>query len=183
MICEDCDATDTAPHNSDGENGNCTCGKQNAAKVYKQITSGKVETGTYLFVYVKDNTMLAFKASLGTGVDTTKNTITVTIKNGEIAYSEELENNSVIITDKNTYYSIQVNIKGTGNKVYIGATTGNKILTSTNESTYQNSITFKDDGNVTIKCGSKYLSFNTASDQMRFRYMDDKYNVQLYKLM
>ena len=148
------------------------------ASVFNKVTaepSGADKwDGNYLIVYENENK--AFDGSLET-LDATYNTISVNITNNKIAYNSVTKNAIFSIANiKGTEYSIQ-----SASGYYIGRATNSNGLDSNKLSSYSNTISLSN-GNVTIKATvTRYLSFNTANDQKRFRYLSSG-TVQLYKL-
>ena len=143
--------------------------------IYEKITStDDLTTGNYLIVY--EDGGLAFNGSLST-LDASGNTSAVTI------------NNNVIETDEDIYFTIDIDngntiMSASGN--YIGRTTNSNGMNVNASTAYTNSISF-DNGNANIVgSGGAYLRYNSASDNLRFRYFKSstytsQKAIQLYK--
>ncbi len=147
-------------------------------KTYKKVTTEPTDwSGEYLIVYEDGN--LAFNSSLTT-LDAVSNTVEV-----------EIVENEITIEDK---YAFTIE-KGDNNGYYVLSNSGyyfnqtsdsNGLGTSTSS---QTSVTFSlnTDGSANIISSSAYLRFNSANNQMRFRfYKSSSYTGQkpiaLYKL-
>ena len=139
---------------------------------YVKVTSAPADwSGTYLIVYEdtanKANGPVAFKGSLSS-LDSAENGVAVTINNGVIAATTELNNNTFTIAKSGTGYSV----KSASNK-YIGHTSyGNGL--SSSSSVIVNSVSLNADSTVNLSVvlsgGTITLKYNAASNQMRFRY-------------
>ncbi|MBE7100710.1 MAG: hypothetical protein E7364_03770 [Clostridiales bacterium] len=116
-------------------------------------------SGKYLIVAEgEDGAAYVFNAQ-----DAVNGYVKATIDNSAITFSEELEAEMVTIAAMDGDYSIL-----TKNGYIYGKANGNAL--SFNESTAQlNTIVLADDCSVTITSG-RVLRFNSASNQMRFRY-------------
>ncbi|MBO4315623.1 MAG: Ig-like domain-containing protein [Prevotella sp.] len=133
---------------------------------YQLVTStDDITSGKYLIVYApEEGQALAFDGSLET-LDAVNDTQEVTIVN------------DVITTDQDIYFNIDVEI-GTlqsASGFYIGVPNNNNGLKQTEDGeTYTNSFAIAEDGSAAIAAvfeGSVMtLRFNSASNQMRFRY-------------
>ncbi len=148
------------PH--DMQNGACTvCGL--TGQTYNKVTSDLNDfTGTYLIVYEAGS--LAFNGSLD-DLDDASNGIDVVIDEGSIAGDFLAYTFTVTKTPEGAYtiYS--------ASGYYIGQTSdANGLMTST-ETAYESTISIDADGNAVIADASgAQLRFNSASNQMRFRY-------------
>ena len=127
--------------------------------------------GDYLIVYETDG--VAFDGSRTT-LDAVNNTKAVTITDGKIE-----------TTDCNFYFTV-ASVEGgysikSASGYYIGRTdTGNGMDTSTSK-VYSNAISITD-GNTSIKSNNLALQYNSASNQLRFRYFKSNQKpIQLYK--
>lgn len=142
---------------------------------YVKVTStDDVTAGVYLIVY--EDGSLAFDGSLAT-LDATKNTKSVTIDNGAIASSAEVDAIAFTIAVKNDGFSIK-----SASGMYIGHTGTKNTLKTSDTDEYTNNITINN-GNAAIQCGSGSLQYNSASGQERFRYFTSSQKaIQLYKL-
>ena len=144
---------------------------------YKVTTANDLTTGEYLIVCEDQN--VAFDGSLTT-LDAVDNKTSVTINNEYIAYSQSLAGKTFTING--TSHSIQ-----SKSGYYIGNTSdGNSIKTSTSD-IYNVGISFNSDGDADIVSYSTHMRYNSASDQIRFRFFkSSSYTaqkaVQLYKL-
>lgn len=146
---------------------------------YEKVTSGLTDwSGKYLIVY--ETNSVAFDGSL-TKLDNTNNYFEVEISNGKIYADDDTESKYFTIAkdSTNSYWTIQ-----SASGYYIGAASSNGLTASTTVSdTQRNTISYSS-GTFTIKGnkggGSKTLSYNTASDQNRFRYLGSTL-IQLYK--
>ena len=133
---------------------------------YQLVTStDDITSGKYLIVYApEEGQALAFDGSLET-LDAVNDTQEVTIVN------------DVITTDQDIYFNIDVE-NGTlqsASGFYIGVPNNNNGLKQTEDGeTYTNSFAIAEDGSAAIAAvfeGSVMtLRFNSASNQMRFRY-------------
>ena len=139
---------------------------------YTKVTSSLADwSGDYLIVYESGN--VAFNGSLTT-LDATNNGTAVTISDGSITTDSKYEFH--ITKDGDVYY-IQ-----SASGYYIWGTSSNGLSSNTTKSSAKgNSISYSN-GTFTIKGndGTKTLSYNTASDQKRFRYLGTTL-IQLYR--
>lgn len=139
---------------------------------YTKVTSSLADwSGDYLIVYENGN--VAFNGSLTT-LDATNNGTAVTISGGSITTDSKYEFH--ITKDGDVYY-IQ-----SASGYYIWGTSSNGLSSNTTKSSAKgNSISYSN-GIFTIKGsdGTKTLSYNTASDQKRFRYLGTTL-IQLYR--
>lgn len=139
-----------------------------------------VNGGKYLFVYDSK----AFDGSLA-NLDSTPNTVDVVFENGRIRKDDNTASAYFVIDTVNGY------IKASSSK-YIGRTEySNGLNTAANPSSfsnYQNNISFSE-GNVVVtrevEAGKIVtLSFNSAADQMKFRYFKTpSSDIQLYRFV
>ncbi len=144
---------------------------------YVKVTSAPADwSGDYVLVYENSAT----SAYVWTGVDLANCYTEKTISNNSIADDGMV---SITIASMTGGYSIKVN-GGSNNGKYISGTSGsNKINFVTNASL--NTIAFETEG-VTITSNTSVMRFNSASDNMRFRYFksgtySSQQPVQLYK--
>ena len=130
---------------------------------FVKVTSAPSDwSGDYLIVY--ETGKVAFNGSLTT-LDATKNNTAVTINNGVIDGTDAMKKIAVTIAPTGSNYTIK-----TASGYYIGETSTSNGLDASTSTQYTNTITFSN-GKVTIKAsGGNSLQFNSASDQMRFRY-------------
>ena len=152
-----------------------------ATSSYVKVTEAPTDwSGTYLIVYEKDK--LAFNGGLTT-LDAVSNTISVTITDGVIEANDTTNAATFTIAQSGASYTIQ-----SKSGKYIGRTSDSNGLQATTTA-YTNSISINNDGTVAIKGnGGAYLRYNSAKDQLRFRYYKSStYSAQqaicLYKLI
>lgn len=136
-----------------------------------------VAAGEYLIVY--ETGSVAFDGSLPT-LDAVGNTISVTISDSKIAYSNATEAAKFTIVAKTGGYSIK-----SASNLYIGQTSDANGLATSETDDYANAISISG-GNADIICSSAHLRYNNASNQTRFRYYkstsySDQKAIQLYK--
>ena len=128
---------------------------------YVRTVSGTITAGKYLLVYEDGN--VAFNGSLTT-LDAVNNYVSVTIANDEIADSETLANAYFTIASTGEgVWSIQ-----SASGIYIGQTSNANGM-ACSETAIDNSISFSADG-ADIVSANAHLRYNSASNQMRFRY-------------
>ena len=149
--------------------------------MFVKVTSNdELVDGAYLIVY--EDGSVAFDGSLET-LDATENKISVTIDNDAIVASE---------TTKASLFKIQTNNQistiMSASGLYIGQTSDANGLASNDNNSYENTISFDAEGNANIVSGGAYLRYNSASNQLRFRYFkSSSYTgqkaIQLYKLV
>ena len=172
-------ATITATTADGGFTANCTVTVFQAPTYNKVTTEPSDWTGSYLIVYEEGS--VAFNGGLET-LDAASNTISVTIDNGKIEFTNETYAAAFRISAGSASGKYYIK-SASGN--YIGKTANsNGLNTSTSASAdYDNTISISD-GNVTITGkGGPVLKYNKASDQNRFRYYKSgQQNIQLYKL-
>ena len=82
-------------------------------------------------------------------------------------------------------HHIEISLQPSG--YYIGQTSNANGLKSNKTTTYANTISINNDGSVNFVSGGAYLRYNSASDQLRFRYYkSSSYTgqkaIHLYKL-
>ena len=172
-------ATITATTADGGFTANCTVTVFQAPTYNKVTTEPSDWTGSYLIVYEEES--VAFNGGLET-LDAVSNTISVTIDNGKIEFTNETYAAAFRIMSGSTsgkYY-----IKSASGK-YIGRTTNSNGLNASTSAgaDYDNTISISG-GNVTIKGkGGAELKFNDTNNQKRFRYYGSgQKSIQLYKL-
>ncbi|MBQ6714878.1 MAG: hypothetical protein IJN15_04930, partial [Clostridia bacterium] len=154
------------------------------ADSYVKVTEAPADwSGTYLIVYEGDSShnAVAFKGSLST-FDSVENGVAVTLNNGTIAATEELNASTFTIAQSGTGYSI----KGASNK-FISQTSYANGLTTSDEAT-AHTITLDADSNVNLSIatsgGTVTLKYNYASNQLRFRYYKSgQQAIALYKFV
>ena len=127
---------------------------------YVKVTSEPADwSGDYLLVYEDNST-----AYVWTGVDSTSCYATSTISEDSISKPEGAV--TLTIASVSDGYSIMVN-GGTNDGKYIYGSTGSNAL-NFGTSAVANTLSY--DSNVEIVSNTSHLRFNSASDQMRFRY-------------
>ena len=142
-----------------------------ASHLYKKVTSkDDLTAGKYLIVY--ETGSVALNGGLQT-LDAVNNGINVTITGDKIFCDEDAY--FLIDPDDGTLRS--------ASGLYIGITgTSNGLKTSEDADTYTNEISIDNNKDAIIKCDTKTLRFNKASDQNRFRYFGSgQQAIQLYK--
>ena len=142
-----------------------------------KVTSTEDATdGKYLIVYEDGN--VAFNGALET-LDAVSNTVAVTISEGEIASSDNVD--AAVFTLNTTAGTV---LSASGH--YIGISTNSNGLKQTDDAeTYTHTFAIED-GNAVIKAvfddSSMTIRYNSASNQNRFRYYKSgQQAVQLYK--
>ncbi len=149
-------------------------GDDAAETSYVKVTATPSDwSGTYLIVYESGATAYVYN-----GTDSgSKNYVSATISDNQIARSSAVDAVAVQIAKSGSGYSIKV-----PNGKYISGETSNG--TTFNTSAVANTITLNTDGTVKINNNTTTsFQFNSASDQMRFRYFKSaQKSVYLYKL-
>ena len=184
-VCDDCGATvnegEAIPATGHSyENGVCkVCGTaEPVASTWIKVTTAPSDwSGTYLIVYEEGNVI--FDGSLTT-LDAVNDCKDVTITDGKIVVDDMY---AFVISAVQGGYSIR-----SASGYYIGQTSDANGLKSSTSTAYANSISLNDDGSVNIVSGGAYLRFNSASNQMRFRYYksssyENQKSICLYKLV
>ena len=125
---------------------------------------------------------VAFAGSRDNGdngnIDATSNGIAVTIVGGNtIAATSSLAANEWRIAAVTGGYSIQ-----SASGYYIGRAANSNGIDASNSTAYVNTIGYSDSRTNITSAGSKILKYNTAGDQLRFRYLTSAGDIQLYKL-
>lgn len=144
-------------------------------KIYysKHTTTDGLE-GDFLIVYEADS--LVFDGSLDT-LDVSDNYITVAITDNMIENADALENSCFTISSTEAGYAVK-----SKSGYYIGKTSNSNGLNSSTTEVYDNTISFDTNGDADIVSSETRLRFNSASNQMRFRYyVNGQKAVQLYK--
>lgn len=149
-----------------------------SSTTYRKVTStADITTGEYLIVY--ENGYLAFNGGLEK-LDAVGNCVTVTISQGVITGSEEID--AAIFTIDATNKSIQSH-----HGEFIGQATDANGLTASETADIHKSLSIDADGNfVAESSGGAFLRYNTTSNQTRFRYYKstsytNQQAIQLYK--
>ena len=147
-------------------------------KYFVKVTSTPTDwSGEYLIVYETGN--VAFNGSL-TKLDVVSNTVAVSITDSKIEATDALLNSTFTINADGT--TIQ-----SKSGYYIGQTSDANGLTSSTSTSYPNTLSITDSGEFTAVSGGAYLRYNSASNQLRFRYYKSgsytgQKAIQLYKL-
>ncbi len=140
----------------------------------KITSSAALTTGEYLIVYEDGNVI--FDGSLST-LDAANNNQSVEISNNKI------ETNPIYGFTINTSSGTIRSYSG----YYIGRNSDSNGMDASANTAHNNTISFDDNGNAVIMGnGGAYLRYNSASNQLRFRYYkSDSYTnqkvIQLYK--
>ena len=151
-----------------------------ATESYVKVTAAPADwSGNYLIVYETGN--VAFDGSL-TKLDVANNNKTVAITDGVIAATDEMKAISFTIEKSGSDYTIK-----SASGYYIGQSSNANGLQSSETTTYANTISINADYSVNFVSGGAYLRYNSANDQLRFRYYkSSSYSSQkaicLYKL-
>ncbi len=137
--------------------------KADTVKQFTKVTTAPADwSGTYLIVY--EDGKVAFNGSL-TKLDAAKNNVSVTITNGVIAYSDDLNGKTFTIAKSSSNYTIK-----SASGYNIGQTSNANGLKSSTSTTYANTLSINNDGSVNFVSGGAYLRFNAGTNDMRFRY-------------
>lgn len=143
-------------------------------ETFKKVTTGLADwSGTYLIVYEEGK--LIFDGSLAT-LDAVNDYKAVTITNGSI---EEETTYAFTIAKMEGGYSIQ-----SASGKYIGRSANSNGIDSNETTPLLNTIELAADGSATIAgSGGRSIMFNSASNQMRFRYYGSgQQPITLYRL-
>ncbi len=145
---------------------------------YEKVTStADITDGEYLIVYEADN--VAFNGALET-LDAVSNTIAVEIVDGKIVSNEAADAAAFTVDVANG------TLKSASGK-YIGVSSNSNGLKLADEATaFKNSFSIDTDGNAVIAAvfegSTMTLRFNSASNQLRFRYYKSgQHPIALYK--
>lgn len=181
-----CTLTMTAPETDQYTAASLTCTitvvESSGTLYFEKVTSAPNSwEGTYLIVYTDGN--LAFNGSLET-LDAVDNYVEVSINSGKIEATETMRACAFTIgtdTSIDGYY-----IKSASG-LYIGETTDENKIKTSSTTMYANSISFESEDDISIVSGGPHLRFNSASNQMRFRYYktasyQNQKAIQLYRL-
>lgn len=154
-----------------------------AGSKWVKVTEAPADwSGDYLIVCEASSVILDGSLSK---IDAVNNYKSVTINDGTIAMSAETEACKFTIASYDSGYSIKSATNGY--YIYPSSSSSNTLGNSTSESSdIVNKIALESDGSVSLtgtKGGTKVLRFNSAKDQMRFRYYNPGYSesVALYK--
>lgn len=146
---------------------------QEITKCYQKVTASQSDwTGTYLIVYEDGAKAYVFNAT-----DAANGYLSATITDGKIASNSDTDAVQVQIESMSGGYSIKTS------KGYIYGSSGSNKL-NFNASTKQVNTIAYSNNSIVITSG-RVLQFNSASDQMRFRYYSSggQKTIQLYKLI
>ncbi len=144
-----------------------------------KVTSAPADwSGDYLIVY--EDGSLIFDGALTT-LDAVSNTKNVTIANGEIASSTEVDACKFTVASIEGGYSIK-----SASGLFIYRTSDKNGLDSNASTTGLNTLSLNEDGSAQITSSGAVLRYNATSGQTRFRYYKSTtYNAQksiaLYK--
>lgn len=142
---------------------------------YQKVTSELADySGQYIFVYENGNKVMNGNLE---SIDVTNNVLSnIPITNETIEATSAINDASFTISSlSNGNYAIKNKL----NKYIYNSGSKNKLEVS--DTAQPNTISLSD-GNVIIQSNSKTLTYNTASDQNRFRYMSNVNGaIQLYK--
>ena len=143
--------------------------------VYNKVTEAPADwAGKYLIVSEDFN--VAFDGSLET-LDAANDVIEVTINEGVIAGSDEVNAAVFTVAAATSNYSIR-----SASGFYIGQTANSNGLSSSTTTVYTNTLAISEGDAVITSSGNPTLRYNKASDQNRFRYYKSgQQPVQLYK--
>ena len=169
-------APSTGEGEGEGEGGTTT-------KNYVKVTSAAdITAGKYLIVY--EAGAVAMNGGLSK-IDAVSNGVAVTITDGKIASTADIDSANFTIAVVEGGFSIQA-AKGQ----YIGATAASKNeLKESTTTAYVNTITLNTDGSAHIVASvGNVLRYNSAADQARFRYYKaasytGQKAIHLYKLV
>ena len=146
---------------------------------FVKVTSAPSDwSGTYLIVY--EDGKIAFNGSLASP-DTTLSHTSVTISDSKIEATDAMKAIAVTITKSGDNYAIK-----TASGKYIYGTSGSNKLNSQTSASYTNTISIESNS-AKIVSNTSVLRFNSASNEMRFRYYKsssytNQKAIQLYKL-
>ena len=133
-------------------------------ETWEKVTSAPDDwSGDYLIVYEDGN--IAFDGLLTT-LDAASNTFSVTISDGKITTASTTGDTKYFtIAKSGTNYTIK-----SASGYYIGQNSNANGLKSSTSTTYSHTISLNSDKTVNLVSSSAYLRYNSASDQLRFRY-------------
>lgn len=158
-------------------------GGETTQKSYVKVTSASdITAGQYLIVY--EAGAVAMNGGLSK-IDAVSNGVAVTITDGKIASTADIDSANFTIAVVEGGFSIQA-AKGQ----YIGSTAASKNeLKESTTTAYVNTITLNTDGSAHIVASvGNILRYNSAADQARFRYFKaasytGQKAIHLYKLV
>ena len=155
--------------------------QEETTKSFQKVTEAPSDwSGTYLIVYEAEN--VAFDGSLSS-LDVANNTISVTITNSKITYTDALMNSVFIVEKDGTNYSLK-----SASGRYIGSTTYDNDIDESTTTKYPNTFSISNGivqiGATDTNSGQSIMKYNDTSGQKRFRYYKSgQKNIQLYKLV
>ena len=120
-------------------------------------------SGEYLIVYEDGKNSVLFNSSLKT-MDAAKNNLPVEIKSYTIE-KDKYFGYAFTIKQKDGLCSIK-----SASGQYISGTSGSNTLNTSTSENFNNEISCNNDGTVNIKSNTSYLRYNSASNELRFRY-------------
>lgn len=167
------------PYDGSGTGGNEGGDSESDSYYYEKVTStDDIEDGQYLIVCESAN--VAFNGGLET-LDAASNTIGVTISNSKITATSTTEAAEFTIAASSDLYTI----KSASGKYIGNGSNSNALTASTTEIKDTIRITTGGDADI-IGTGGAYLRYNSASNQLRFRYYKSssytgQQAIQLYK--
>ena len=149
------------------------------AKFVKVTSALSDWSGTYLIVYETGN--VAFDGSL-TNLDTAKKTVSVKITDGAIEATDAMKAITFDIAKSGSNYTIK-----SKSGYYIGQTSNENGMKTNKTTSYTHTIKFTNANQIDLCSGGAYLRYNSANDQLRFRYYKSstytkQKAIQLYKL-
>ncbi len=142
---------------------------------FKKVTAAKEDySGTYLIVYGAGS--LAFDGSLET-IDATGNSISVTISEGVIAYSDELSKSTFVISAVDGGYTIK-----SYSGWYLDRTETSNGMDEDKKTAGKNTISVSNGNAVITSTGGPTLQYYKSGSNSRFRYYASSQNaIQLYE--
>jgi hypothetical protein len=146
------------------------------APCYVKVASAPADwSGKYLIVYEDGADAYVFKA-----LEAANNYVDATIENGVILATEELNSVSVELAPMNGGYSVKTSAG------YISGAKDNNKLNFNATTAQLNSVEFVDGEGVKITSNTSVFRFNSAKDNLRFRYFksstfESQKPIQLYK--
>jgi hypothetical protein len=151
------------------------------AHTWTKVTTAPADwRGTYLLGYEVDGTLYAFNSDLET-FDVTFNTVNTTDISGDVVTGSKAIDAAAVKIERNTVSGTSYYHALCANGQYLKS--ASKSINHQASATAANAVTF--DG-VSLKIGDYWLRFNTANNQLRFRFGDSSYlstsSASLYKM-
>lgn len=134
-------------------------------EVYEKVTSTTELVSGEKVLIVYETGSLAMNAALNGGIDALNNFSSVTIANNQIEANTTVNNLAFTLTKSGNNYVLT-----TPGGYTIGNTSDSNALSSSNSTTYTNTISFTDDNANIVGSGGAYLRYNKNAGQTRFRY-------------